>query len=260
MTDRWIGRAVSVATSRARDTPVHVKSRRWCVRPRPRGDETATARRRIVGWKNRGEKTTDDGRRGRGIKLAAWIPREPHHHHHHHRRWGESPTTTRDDARRRFVSVTARRRNRTMRVIFSPPPSAREGRTIAPSRARPVVVRRRDEPPLARGFAGDDDAIGPRSVRDRSIGDRSGRRRRVVASSRWIRMGDISLRPFSPGVVLGRRRRGTAGTANARAHPRVGSGWVRPRAHVSPSSALGRRRVDFFFLDFQSTMMPFDES
>ena len=161
-----------------------------------------------------------------------------------------------DARRRRFVSVTTTDAGH----LFTPRRRRGKGGRSRRRARVPSVVRRRDEPPLARGFAGDDDAIGPRSVRDRSIGDRSGRRRRVVASSRWIRMGDISLRPFSPGVVLGRRRRGTAGTANARAHPRVGSGWVRPRAHVSPSSALGRRRVDFFFLDFQSTMMPFDES
>ena len=139
-----------------------------------------------------------------------------------------------DARRRRFVSVTTTDAGH----LFTPRRRRGKGGRSRRRARVPSVVRRRDEPPLARGFAGDDDAIGPRSVRDRSIGDRSGRRRRVVASSRWIRMGDISLRPFSPGVVLGRRRRGTAGTANARAHPRVGSGWVRPRAHVSPSSSF----------------------
>ena len=73
-------------------------------------------------------------------------------------------------------------------------------------------------------------------------------------------MGDISLRPFSPGVVLGRRR-GTAGTANARA-PTRGSGRVGfARAHTSAlRQPLVVVRVDFFLLDFQSTLMPFDES
>jgi len=201
---------------------------------------------------NHGRRTTGTGYKARGVDSS----RAPSSSSPSSAMGGIPDDDAPDARRRRFVSVTTTDAGH----LFTPRRRRGKGGRSRRRARVPSVVRRRDEPPLARGFAGDDDAIGPRSVRDRSIGDRSGRRRRVVASSRWIRMGDISLRPFSPGVVLGRRRRGTAGTANARAHPRVGSGWVRPRAHVSPSSALGRRRVDFFFLDFQSTMMPFDES
>jgi len=232
--DRWMGRAVSVATSRARDTPVHVKSRRWCVRPRPRDDETATARRRRVGWKNRGERTADDGRRGRGIKLAAWIPREPHHHHHHHhRRWGESPTTTRDDARRRFVSVTTRRRNRTMRVIFSP-------RAVGEGREDDRAVARASRPSF------DDETNHPspgvsrvmmtRSVRDRSAIDRSAIDRGVEdASSRrrvgfgWVIFLFVRFPPVSSSDGGDGGRRGRRTRAPTRGSGRVGFA----RAHTS---------------------------
>ena len=253
MTDGWIGRAVSVATSRARDTPVHVKSRRWCVRPRPRDDETATARRRRVGWKNRGERTADDGRRGRGIKLAAWIPREPHHHHHHHhRRWGESPTTTRDDARRRFVSVTARRRNRTMRVIFSP-------RAVGEGREDDRAVARASRPSF------DDETNHPspgvsrvmmtRSVRDRSAIDRSAIDRGVEdASSRrrvgfgWVIFLFVRFPPVSSSDGGDGGRRGRRTRAPTRGSGRVGLGSpARTRQpFVSPwSSSRG-----FFLLGF----------
>ncbi len=273
MTDGWIGRAVSVATSRARDdTPVHVKSRRWCVRPRPRDDETATARRRRVGWKNRGERTADDGRRGRGIKLAAWIRREPHHHHHHHhrRRWGESPTTTtRDDARRRFVSVTTRRRNRTMRVIFSPPAvgEGREDDRAVARASRPSFDDETNHP----SSPGVSRVMMTRSVRDRSVRDRSIDRRSIDrgvedASSRrrvgfgWVIFLFVRFLPVSSsddddddGGRRGRRTR-----APTRGSGRVGFA----RAHTS---ALRQPLVvvvvvDFFLLDFQSTLIPFDES
>jgi len=202
---------------------------------------------------NHGRRTTGTGYKARGVDSS----RAPSSSSPSSAMGGIPDDDAPDARRRRFVSVTTTDAGH----LFTPRRRRGKGGRSRRRARVPSVVRRRDEPPLARGFAGDDDAIGPRSIRDRSIGDRSGRRRRVVASSRWIRMGDISLRPFSPGVVLGRRR-GTAGTANARAHPRVGSGRVGfARAHTSAlRQPLVVVRVDFFFLDFQSTLMPFDES